>query len=51
MSDGERARFHAVVREGMPEFLNIPCREAESYEVVMAHLFGKREARRRPPNS
>ena len=47
-SDGERARFRAVVREGMPEFLNIRCREADSYDVVVNHLFGNREAWRRP---
>lgn len=50
-SDGERARFHAVVREGMPEFLNIACHEAGSYEVLMNRLFGKREAWRRPPTT
>lgn len=47
-SDGERARFHAVVREGMPEFLNIACHEARSYDVLMHHLFGNREVWRRP---
>jgi len=47
-SDGERARFHAVVREGMPEFLKIDCHEAGSYDVLVNHLFGKRETWRRP---
>jgi len=47
-SDGERARFHAVVREGMPEFLKIDCHEACSYDVLVNHLFGKRETWRRP---
>ena len=47
-SDGERARFHAVAREGMPEFLNIACHEAGSYDVLVNHLFGKRETWRRP---
>lgn len=49
-SDGERARFQAIVREGMPEFLNIVCEEARSYDVLMKHLFGKREEWRRPTN-
>jgi len=40
-SDGERARFHAVVREGMPEFLNILCEEARSYDVVDESLVWK----------
>jgi hypothetical protein len=34
----------------MPEFLNIACQEADSYEVLMDRLFGRREAWRRPAN-
>jgi tRNA (mo5U34)-methyltransferase len=49
-SSNERARFHAVLREDMPEFLNIACQEADSYEVLMDRLFGRREAWRRPAN-
>ena len=48
-SDSERARFHATVREGLPEFLNIACEEARSYDVLMNHLFGNREDWLRPP--
>ena len=47
-NSGGRARFHAVVQEGMPEFLNIACHEADSYGVLMDRLFGKKEAWRRP---
>lgn len=47
-SSGERGRFHAVVREGLPEFLNIACHEADSYEVLMEPFFGRREKWRRP---
>jgi tRNA (mo5U34)-methyltransferase len=49
-SSGGRGRFHAVMREGMPEFLSIPCHEAVSYELMMDRLFGRREAWRRPAN-
>lgn len=45
---GGRGRFHAVVQEGMPEFLNIACHEADSYDVLMDRLFGRKEAWRRP---
>jgi len=47
---GGRGRFHAVVREGMPEFLNIRCNEANSYDVLMDRLFGRKGAWRRPAN-
>jgi tRNA (mo5U34)-methyltransferase len=47
----DRATFHAMVREGMPEFLNIPSQEARSYGVLMNHLFGNRERWRRPPTN
>jgi len=43
-------RFHAAIQEGMPEFLNIRCHEANSYDVLMDRLFGRRDAWRRPPN-
>ncbi len=49
-SGGGRGRFHAVMREGMPEFLNIRCHEAKSYDVLMDRLFGRKEAWRRPAN-
>ena len=45
-----RGRFRAVRREGEPEFLNIACHEADSYEVLMERLFGSRDAWRRPAN-
>lgn len=48
-ASGGRARFRAVVREGMPEFLNIPCHEADSYKVLMEQLFGRKEAWQHPP--
>jgi tRNA (mo5U34)-methyltransferase len=47
-SSGGRGRFHAAMREGMPEFLNIACHEPDSYEVQMQRLFGRKEAWRRP---
>jgi hypothetical protein len=47
-TSGGRGRFHAVVREGMPEFLNIRCHEAGSYDVLMDRWFGRKEAWRRP---
>lgn len=47
-STGQRARFQAVVREGMPEFLNTPTCESGSYDVLISHLFGNKEAWRRP---
>jgi tRNA (mo5U34)-methyltransferase len=47
-SGGSRARFHAVLRQEIPEFLNIACQEAESYEVLMDRLFGSRETWHRP---
>jgi tRNA (mo5U34)-methyltransferase len=50
-SGGERGRFHAVVQEGMPEFLNIPCDESDKYDVVMRRWFGSREAWHRPPRT
>jgi len=49
-SSGGRGRFHAVVREGMPEFLNIRCQEARSYDVLLDRWFGKKETWRRPTN-
>lgn len=42
-----RGRFHATVREGMPEFLTIPCQEAESYDLLMERTFGPKDAWRR----
>jgi len=48
-SDDERGRFHAVVQEGMPEFLNTRCDEADKYDVVMRRWFGPKEAWHRPP--
>lgn len=47
-SGGGRARFHAVVREDMPEFLKIPCHEADSYDVLVERFFGSKEDWRRP---
>jgi tRNA (mo5U34)-methyltransferase len=47
-SNGERATFHAVVRDGLPEFLNIRCQEARSYELLMSRYFGEKETWRRP---
>lgn len=47
-SNGTRGRFHAVVREDMPEFLNIACHEALSYDVLLERFFGSKEAWRRP---
>ncbi len=39
-----RARFKACVKEGLPEFLTIPCAEAESYSAILEPLFGERES-------
>lgn len=47
-SSGHRARFKARVREGMPEFLNIPCSESARYDVLIRPLFGELDAWRRP---
>jgi len=47
-SSGGRARLHAVVREDMPEFLKIPCHEADNYDVLIERFFGSKEAWRRP---
>lgn len=47
-ADGERGRFHAVVREGTPEFLNMSGKEAFSYDVLVERLIGSKEALRRP---
>jgi tRNA (mo5U34)-methyltransferase len=49
-SSGGRGRFHAVMREDMPEFLNIACHEADNYDVLMGRLFGRKETWRRPAN-
>jgi hypothetical protein len=32
----------------LPEFLNIRCHEANTYDVLMYRLFGRKEAWRRP---
>jgi len=48
-SSGGRGRFHAVVREGMPEFLNIRCHEAGSYDVLLDGLLSRKELWPRPP--
>jgi tRNA (mo5U34)-methyltransferase len=47
-SGGGRGRFRAVLQGEMPEFLNIACHEAGSYDVLMERLFGGKEAWRRP---
>ena len=47
-SNGQRATFHGVVREGMPEFLDISSHESGSYDLLIERLFGSKEAWRRP---
>ena len=47
-SSGRHGRFHAV-REGMPEFLNIRCHEAGSYDVLLDGLLSRKELWPRPP--
>lgn len=47
-NSGQRATFQASVREGMPEFLSIPCHEAGSYDLMLKHIFGEKETWRRP---
>ena len=49
-NSGRRATFQAVVREGMPEFLSMPCHEADSYELLLGHIFEEKETWRRPTN-
>jgi tRNA (mo5U34)-methyltransferase len=46
-SNGQRAGFHGVVRKGLPEFLSTQTHEAESYDLLLEHLFGSKEAWRR----
>ncbi len=46
-SSGQRAAFHGVVRKGLPEFLSIETHEADSYDLLLDHLFGSKEAWRR----
>lgn len=45
--DGGRARFLATVKGEMPEFLEMPCQEARSYDLMMTPLFGEKEKWRR----
>jgi hypothetical protein len=40
LAEGERAIFHATVKEGLPEYLAIESAESVFYDVISRPLFG-----------